>query len=193
MFIQVFVSEFDSVIKSYRSALCSGNTSEIVKLDVTITRLIIYFHTLEIYNDFQQNCTDKTIVRILEKLDETFLYTNNMKLLVLISSCFLPDIKVNPTNFNWVNLDLSLPETYYFARLEQLYKKYEKYFMCAEGLELPGLKKGLSELEMIKEKSSMEENKVQKKVSKNDKNPLEKITLEELLDFKSMTKIAQHL
>lgn len=197
IFIQMFVEELAATIKQYQSCLCTANTAELSALEGSVSQMIFYYHTLNIYNDFQHNCADKSLPKkILEKLDEMFLYTNNMKLLVQICECFTEKSRVAET-YNWVEMDLSLPATYYFARLEQLYKKYERYF-TGELEQVPALKKATSELEMIRGKSSKEDAKSWKKNSsaKDDKQlqqPLSALTLDELLEFKSMTKIAQYL
>jgi hypothetical protein len=89
VFIQVYTEQLGAVVKAYQTALCSG--AELTGLEASLSQLIQYNHTLHIFGDYDHNSQDKATVRkVLEKLDETFLYTNNMKLLVQIAACFLP-------------------------------------------------------------------------------------------------------
>jgi hypothetical protein len=102
--------------------------------------------------------------KILEKFDEAFLYTNNMKLLLQIAQCFRSNTKIKANHFNFVSLDLSLPDSYYFAKLEALYKKYEQYFSGKETYIAPMKKNSSSKDERaflnMKKKSSREDKSI---------------------------------
>jgi len=132
---------------------------------------------------------DKTIIkRLLDKFDEAFLYTNNMRLLLQIARCFRSNEgKVKASHYNFVGLDLSLPDNYYCAKLEALYKKYERYFSCKE----------VPTLSVKRSSSSKDEMKplgMKKSSSRDEKHyELQGLTLQELLEQRSINKISQHL
>jgi len=61
-----------------------------------------------------------------------------MRLLLEIARCFRSNSgKLRVSHYNFVGLDLSLPDSYYCAKLEALYKKYERFFTCKEQPVLP--------------------------------------------------------
>ena len=135
VFVNVLLEELTALVKNYNSMLGIATQEQLAATEDSLYLLTQYYQHLETLDDFKLSLAiDKTIIRkLLDKFDEAFLYTNNMRLLLQIARCFRSNGgKVKISHYNFVGLDLSLPDNYYCAKLEALYKKYEKYFSCKE-------------------------------------------------------------
>lgn len=135
LFVNILLEELTALVKNYNAMLGMATPEQLAATENSLYLLTTYYQHLETLEDFKLPLAcDKTIVRkLLEKFDEAFLYTNNMRLLLQIAKCFRSNgRKIRATQYNFVGLDLSLPDNYYYARLEALYKKYERFFSLKE-------------------------------------------------------------